>query len=93
MEEELAVDAPHLVTDITSNLLDAIGAAPGDSSVTVSVTGQNIAGLSRAFHDPPGGGLRALIGSHGRLEIAVVDGSAAAMLEAGSGTEVELTIC
>ncbi len=70
----------NLVTDITTDLLSAIGIAPGASAATVSVAGRAITGLSRAFHDPPGSGLRALVGSHGRLEIAVVDGSAAAAL-------------
>ncbi len=81
----------NLVTDITADLLDEIGVAPGDPSATVTIDGQTIIGLSRTFHDPPGGGLRSLIGSHGRLEIAVVDGSAAATLKSGSGAPASIT--
>ena len=54
----------------------------------VSIAGQSIAGLSRTFHDPPGGGLRALLGSHGRLEVALVDANASATLGVGSGEAV-----
>ena len=82
----------NLVTDVTADLLDQIGAAAGNPAVTVSIAGQTITGLSRTFHDlpgagygdPPAHGLRALVGSHGRLEIAVVDGSAAATLGVGN---------
>ena len=94
----------NLVTDITADLLDEIGVAPGDPSITVTVAGHTITGLSRTFHslpstghgDPPGAALqcnrlRALIGSHGRLEIAVMDGSAAAMLKSGGGAPVSIT--
>ena len=83
----------NLVTDITANLLDQIGATAGNSNVTVTIAGQTITGLSHTFHDPPGHGLRALIGSHGRLEIALVDGSAAAALGVGSGAPVVATVC
>ena len=81
----------NLVTDITADLLHQVGATAGNPNVTVA--GQTITGLSRTFHDPPGNGLRALIGSHGRLEIAVVDGSAAATLSVGGNASVELTVC
>ena len=85
----------NLVTDITADLLDEIGVAPGDPSATVTIAGQTITGLARTFHDPPGSGLpssslRALIGSHGRLEIAVVDGNAASTLNAGAGAPVSI---
>ncbi len=75
----------NLVADITADLLHQIGATAGNPSTTVTVAGQTITGLSRTFHDPPGNGLRALIGSHGRLEIAVVDGSAAATIGDAAG--------
>ena len=87
----------NLVTDITTDLLHEIGVVPGDPSITVTIAGHTITGLSRTFHDPPrteygdspspdpqDNKLRALIGSHGRLEIAVVDGSAAGLLESRS---------
>ena len=85
----------NLVTDITADLLDEIGVAPGDPSTTVIIAGQTITGLARTFHDPPGAdppssSLRALIGSHGRLEIAVVDGNAASTLNAGACAPVSI---
>ena len=76
----------NLITDITDDILDSIGISSGNPDVTVAIAGHTITGLSRTFHDLPGSGLRALIGSHNRLEIAVVDGSAAATLGLGSGT-------
>ncbi len=81
----------NLVTDITADLLDQIGVAANSPNVTVTIAGHTITGLSRTFHDPPGHGLRALIGSHGRLEIALVDGSAAATLGAMPGLSVLIT--
>ena len=94
----------NLVTDITTDLLYQIGATTGDPSVTVAIAGHTITGLSRTFHDPPHtthphspapdpqpNNLRALIGSHGRLEIAVPNGSAAATLEASAGAHVSIT--
>ena len=46
--------------------------------------------LVRAYGDRPAGTLVALVGSNGRVEIAVVNGSAADRLEVGRGTKVEL---
>ena len=81
----------NLITDLTADILDKMGISPGDSNVTVAIARHTITGLSRTFHDLPGSGLRALIGSHDRLEIAVVDGSAAAALGLGGGTAVVIT--
>ena len=78
----------NLVTDITADALAQIGSFPGDPSVSVTIAGQTITGLSRTFHHPPGDELRALIGSHGRLEIALTDGSASNMLDARPGVLV-----
>ena len=91
----------NLVTDITADIIADLLAATGASSendttagtgVTVEIAGRGITGLARAFHDPPAapGSLRALIGSHGRLEVAVVDGNAARALAAGAGAPVTL---
>ena len=88
----------NLVTDITAEIIAGMGISAGDddtagASATVHIAGQRIAGLARTFHDPPApaGALRALIGSHGRLEIAAVDGSAARALAAGAGAPVTLS--
>ena len=78
----------NLVSDITADILTDMGVPGRETEVVVSIAGQSIAGLSRTFHDPPGGGLRALLGSHGRLEVALVDGNAADALGAGSGEAV-----
>lgn len=78
----------NLVSDITADILTDMGVSGRESEVVVSIAGQSIAGLSRTFHDPPGGGLKALLGSHGRLEVALADGSASAALGVGSGARV-----
>ena len=81
----------NLVTDLTGSMVDPIIAAAGSSdTVTVAIGDRTLTGLARTFHDPPGAGLRALIGSHGRLEIALVDGSAAATLQIGGGAPVTI---
>jgi hypothetical protein len=79
----------NLVTNIPAQTL-----AEG-STAQVKIKGRLIPGLSRTFHDPshqPEGGLLALIGSHGHLEIAVRDGSAARSLGADVGEGVEITV-
>ncbi len=81
----------NLVTDITEDVLSGMGVSSGDPSVTVRVAGNVIAGLSRTFHHPPGDGLRALLGSHGRLEVVVVNGNAAHFLGVKSGEPVAVT--
>lgn len=58
---------------------------------SVEVKGRKIHGLSRTFHDDSyqaSDGLLALVGSHGYLEIAVKDGSAALTLAADVGEPV-----
>ena len=82
----------NLVSDITADILADMGVLGRESEAVVSIAGQDIAGLSRTFHDPPGVGLKALIGSHGRLEVALVDGNASATLGAGSGSEIVLRL-
>ena len=82
----------NLITDITADLLDQLGATAGNPNVTVTIAGRTVTGLSHTFHDPSGDGLRALVGSHGRLEIVVVDGSAAAMLGVSSGAELVISV-
>lgn len=82
----------NLVSDITADILTDMGVPGRESEVVVSIAGQSIAGLSRTFHDPPGGGLKALLGSHGRLEVALVDGNAGVALGVGSGARVTVTV-
>lgn len=82
----------NLVSDITADTLADMGVPGRENEAIVSVAGRDIAGLSRTFHDPPGGGLKALLGSHARLEVALVDGSASATLDVAGGAEIVLRI-
>ena len=82
----------NLVSDITADILADMGVPGRESEVFVRIVGRDIAGLSRTFHDPPGSGLIALLGSHGRLEVALVDGNASAALGIKSGTGIELRV-
>ena len=78
----------NLVTNI-----DAARLTPS-ASPTVQIKTRRIHGLSRTFHDgcvQSEDGLIALFGSHGYLEIAVRDASAARRLQAGAGEPVKVT--
>ncbi len=57
-------------------------------AVRVEIAGNSIAGLSRSYAE--GGGLLAIIGGDGLLEVALMNGSAAEALGAGVGTEVRV---
>ena len=84
----------NLITNIPERLL------PQADQVTVTIKGEIIRGLSRTFHDDPGlsgkslagKSLLALIGSHGYLEVAVRDGSAALVLPAQVGEPVSVRL-
>ena len=83
-------------TDHFGNLVTNIEASrlPPDGRLTVEIKDRRIRGLSRTFHDPSAtaqDGLIALAGSHGHLEIAVRDGSATLLLQAGPGEPVSVT--
>lgn len=80
----------NLISDITADILADMGITGREAEAVTSIAGREIVGLSRTFHDPPVGGFKALLGSHGRLEVALVDGNAAATLGAGSGTDIVL---
>lgn len=62
---------------------------PGGAPISVTVGGEMIRGLSRTYG--ASGGLLALIGSSGRLEIALSNGSAAVLLSAKVGDEVSVS--
>jgi S-adenosylmethionine hydrolase len=79
----------NLITNIPERLI-----GPG-SSARVGIKGHRIAGLRTTFHDSSGNAdvdLVALIGSHGFLEIAVPDGSAATLLNVGPGEPVKVSL-
>lgn len=78
----------NLVTNIQADGLDP------DAPAQVTIKDRFISGLSLTFHDPrfpADGTLRALIGSHGYLEIALPDGNAASEINAGVGEPVSLS--
>lgn len=77
----------NLVTNIPAETL------PVGEVAEVRIKGRTIIGLSRTFNDDThssDSGLIALTGSHGYLEVAVPNGSAAALLEVGEGEAVEV---
>ena len=84
----------NLITNIPERLLDQA------EQVTVTIKGETIRGLSRTFHDDTGlpgkslagNALLALIGSHGYLEVARRDGSAALALPALVGEPVSVRL-
>lgn len=75
----------NLVTDIPSDLLTA-----AEGPFAVRIAGTTIPELVRCYGERPRGALVALVGSHGRLEVAVVDGDAARVLGAARGDTVEV---
>ena len=79
----------NLITNIPAAMLgDAAG-------LEVRIKNWRIIGLSATFHQPGGrvdGQPITLVGSNGHLEIAVADGSAARVLEAGAGELVSVRL-
>jgi S-adenosyl-L-methionine hydrolase (adenosine-forming) len=76
----------NLITDISAELLpDARG------EVQVACRGHVISGVSRTYSDRAQGTLIALVGSSGRLELAVVGGSARVAIQARPGDPVQVT--
>ena len=59
-------------------------------TVTVTVKNKTIIGIKSAYAQIAPGGLLAIIGSRGFLEIAVNQGSAASFLNAGVGDSLEV---
>jgi S-adenosylmethionine hydrolase len=75
----------NLITNITPKELQA------NNSVIVHVKDRTIKGLTQTFGSCPSGELIAMFDSGGHLEISVVNGSAAALLNVGSGEPVKLS--
>jgi S-adenosylmethionine hydrolase len=77
----------NLVTNIPADSL------PPAESIEVQIKGRSIVGLSRTFNDDTytnDSGLIALTASHGYLEVALANGSAARLLSAGEGEVVQV---
>lgn len=84
------VDGQVIHLDRFGNLVTNIAIeSPVGVSLEVSVGGRRISGPSRSYAS--GTGLLAIVGSHGFLEIAIRNGSAAEILNAGVGTPVTVT--
>lgn len=88
--EILAIDSfGNLIANIPHHLLATAGA---DDSATVQCGGRTISGLADTYGRHTPGTLIALVGSSNRLEIAVVNGSAAVELRAEVGDAVSVTL-
>ncbi len=78
----------NLITNIT---VDMLADVPHDGRTRIVIGGRQIAGICRTYGTRPEGTLVALIGSNGRLEVAVVGGSAGVTLHLGVGAPVLIT--
>lgn len=78
----------NLITNITSVMLEG---APRDETLLVHCDGHQTMGLYTTYGDQPEMTLIALVGSSDRLELAIVNDSAAAMLGVRVGTLVEVS--
>ena len=74
--------------NVVTTVPEAALAGKGEGEVEVEVGGSKIRGLVRTYADA--NGLAALIGSHGYLEIALTNGSAARALGVKVGDEVKV---
>jgi S-adenosylmethionine hydrolase len=71
-----------LITNLTPELL------PARQQLRVQIAGREVSGPVASYARGREGELLALFGSSGYLEIAMRNGNAAAVLQAGSGTPV-----
>lgn len=78
----------NLITDITEAMLADV---PRDESVRVACDEHETLGIFRTYSDQPPATLLALIGSSGRLELAIVEENAAAMLGIRAGMPVTVS--
>ena len=77
----------NLITNIDEDGLATLG-----SGVTIHVAGATLDGIAGTFADVGRGALCAIVGSTGRLEIAVNGGNAAAVLNAARGTSAQVRL-
>lgn len=82
-----------LACDTFGNSVTNIGAdqLPANAACTVACRGVSTRELIRTYGERPSGTLVALVGSNGRLELAVVEGSAARQFQLAAGDAVEVT--
>ncbi len=87
--EVIEVDSfGNLVTNITREMLAGV---PRNESVTITCDEHVTQGIFEAYSEQPAMTLIALVGSGDRLELAIVDESAAAMLGVPVGAPVAVT--
>lgn len=79
-----------MIVDPFGNLITNIGADSVPTNAAISIAGQGPLRVVRTYGGAEPGTVVALIGSSGRLEVAVVNGSAASRLGVGLGTVVEV---
>jgi S-adenosylmethionine hydrolase len=87
--EVIEVDSfGNLITNITREMLDGL---PSRDAVIVTCQDHETQGIFATFNDQPPMTLMAHVGSTGRLELAVVDENASAMLGVKVGATVRVT--
>jgi S-adenosylmethionine hydrolase len=77
----------NLITNITEDLLQP---APRDISVRITCDEHETVGIFETYAQQPEGTLLALIGSSGRLELAIVGDSAREILSVGPGAPMSV---
>jgi len=80
----------NLVTNIEKSHLAGVFHGAKSSNFLAFVSGREIRGLARAYAEREPGTLMCILGSSGRIEIAVSGGSAASELEVTPGIPVEI---
>jgi S-adenosylmethionine hydrolase len=78
----------NLITSIDADAVERVGRTGGVASVRIA---RREMSLVRTYGDLAAGEAGALVGSHGRLEVFVREGSAAERLRAGRGATVRLS--
>jgi S-adenosylmethionine hydrolase len=87
--EVVSVDSfGNLVTNITAEMLTDV---PRDERVTVHCDEHETQGIYSTYAEQPPMTLIALVGSSGKLELAIVNDSAKIMLGVGAGVKVTVT--
>lgn len=79
----------NLITNITAGQLEKV--PRGEEQVRIVCDEHETCGIFQAYADQPPMTLIALVGSGGKLELAIVDESAAMMLGVRVGTKVKIT--
>jgi S-adenosylmethionine hydrolase len=84
------VDSVDAFGNLITNIREADLPAGNRDTFAISVGGERITGINRTYSDRPPGSVAALIGSSGRLEIAVNGGNAARQLGVAVGMDVRV---